>query len=37
MDTTAQYLFLKALSKRRSLSIKSLRTFLYHQECPLPY
>ena len=37
MDSTAQYLSLKALSKRSSLSIKTQRTFLYHQECPLPY
>jgi hypothetical protein len=34
---TRQFITLKELSKRSSLSIKTLRTFLYHQECPLPH
>jgi hypothetical protein len=34
---TPQYLSLADLSKRSSLSVKTLRTFLSHHEHPLPH
>jgi hypothetical protein len=35
--TPPEYLSLRALSARSSLSIKTLRTFLYDPKCPLPH
>ena len=38
MGTIApQYLSLRDLSVHSSISVKTLRAFLYHGECPLPH